>query len=243
MIIFPAIDIKDGKVVRLAQGKFDKVTEYSGSPVATAKTWVRKGAQWLHVVDLDGAQAGDMRNAEIILSIARSAAIPIQCGGGIRTEKQIRTLLDGGVRRVILGTKAIEDRTFLKDILAQWQNRIAVSLDCAHGMVAQRGWTETSNIKAVDLAQELETLGLACLIYTDISRDGMLRGPNIDGLSEIADATDIPLIASGGVSGMDDIRRLMAIRDKGIIGVIVGRAIYEGKLDLTEALELCSQNE
>lgn len=243
MIIFPAIDIKDGKVVRLAQGKFDEVTEYSGSPAAAAKTWAKKGAQWLHVVDLDGAQAGDMRNTETILSIARSIGIPIQCGGGIRTKEQIRTLLEGGVRRVILGTKAIEDRAFLKEILAQWHDRIAVSLDCSQGMVAQRGWTETSNIKAVDLARELETLGLACLIYTDISRDGMLRGPNIDGLSEIADAADIPLIASGGVSGIDDIKRLMAIQDKGVIGVIVGRAIYEGKLDLKEALELCSQSE
>ena len=242
MIIFPAIDIKEGKVVRLAQGKFDEVTEYSGSPVATAKIWADKGAQWLHVVDLDGARAGDMRNIEIILSIARSAAIPIQCGGGIRTKEQIRNLLEGGVRRVILGTKAIEDRTFLKEILGQWHDRIAVSLDCSRGKVAQRGWTETLNIKAVDLARELEALGLGCLIYTDISRDGMLRGPNIEGLTEIADAINIPLIASGGISGIDDIKSLMAIQDKGIIGAIVGRAIYEGKLDFKEALKLCSRS-
>ena len=240
MIIFPAIDIKEGKVVRLVQGKFDEVTEYSGAPAAMAKIWAGKGAQWLHVVDLDGAQAGDMQNMDIILKIAESVDIPVQVGGGIRTKEHIRTLLDGGVRRVILGTKVLADRGFLKEILEQWGDRIAVSLDCSKGMVTQRGWTETSTIKAIDFVKDLKAQGLSCIIYTDISRDGMMTGPDIKGLCELADAGKIPVIASGGVSDIDDIKKLVAIRDKGIIGVITGRAIYEGKLDLREAIALAS---
>ena len=243
MIIFPAIDIKDGKVVRLSQGKFDEVTEYSGDPVAMARLWEKKGAQWLHVVDLDGAKTGEMQNGEIILNIARSVSIPIQIGGGIRKKEDIQKLLDGGVSRTILGTKIIEDRIFLKEIIDQWKDKIAVSLDCSNGMIAQRGWTSTSNIKAIDFVGDLESLGLSCLIYTDIARDGMLTGPNFESLEELAMATNIPIIASGGISDIEDIKKLLAMQDKGIIGAITGRAIYEGKLDLKEALKLCSQNE
>lgn len=243
MIIFPAIDIKDGKVVRLSQGKFDEVTEYSGDPVAMARLWEKKGAQWLHVVDLDGAKTGEIQNYKIIFNIARSVSIPIQIGGGIRKKEDIQKLLDGGVSRTILGTKIIEDRIFLKEIIDQWRDKIAVSLDCSNGIVAQRGWTSTSNIKAIDFVGDLESLGLSCLIYTDIARDGMLTGPNFEGLEELAEATNIPIIASGGISNIEDIRKLLTIQDKGIIGAITGRAIYEGKLNLKEALELCSQNE
>jgi len=243
MIIFPAIDIKEGNVVRLAQGKFDEVTEYSGAPVAMAKLWEEKGAQWLHVVDLDGAKTGEMQNIDTILHIAESVNIPVQTGGGIRKKKDIQRLLEGGIARVILGTKIIEDRTFLKEILDQWKDKIAVSLDCSNGMVAQRGWTSTTNLKAIDFVKDLEALGLSCLIYTDIARDGMLTGPNLESLTELAEATDIPIIASGGISDIGDIKKLLAMQDKGIIGAITGRAIYEGKLDLKEALELCSQNE
>lgn len=243
MIIFPAIDIKEGNVVRLSQGKFDEITEYSGDPVAMAKLWEEKGAQWLHVVDLDGAQSGRMQNVETILKIAQSAHIPIQVGGGIRAHEDIKKLIDGKVARVILGTKVIEDRAFLKAVLKRWDDKIAVSLDCANGLVAQRGWTSTSNIKATDFVKDLEAAGVKCLIYTDIARDGMLSGPNLDGLTEIASTTSIPVIASGGISNIDDIRRLINLQEKGIIGAITGRAIYEGKLDLKEALALCSQNE
>jgi len=243
MIIFPAVDIKDGKVVRLSQGKFDEITEYSGDPVAMARLWEGKGAQWLHVVDLDGAKTGEMLNCEIILNIAQSVSIPIQIGGGIRKKEDIQKLLEGGVTRVILGTKIIEDRVFLKEIIDEWKDKIAVSLDCSDGIVAQRGWTSTSNIKAIDFVKDLEKLGLSCLIYTDIARDGMLTGPNFEGLIELAAATNIPIIASGGISDIEDIKKLLAIQDKGIIGAITGRAIYEGKLDLKETLKLCSQNE
>jgi len=243
MIIFPAIDIKEGKVVRLAQGKFDEVTEYSGDPVAMARLWEKKGARWLHVVDLDGAKVGEMQNLDIVLNIVQSVSIPVQVGGGIRKKEDIQKLLNGGVARVILGTKIIEDRTFLKEIIDQWSTKIAISLDCSNGMLAQRGWTSTSNIKAIDFAKDLENLGLSCLIYTDIARDGMLAGPNFEGLTKLAEAISIPIIASGGISNIEDIKKLLALQDNGIIGAITGRAIYEGKLDLKEALELCSQNE
>ncbi len=243
MIIFPAIDIKDGKVVRLSQGKFDEITEYSGDPVAMARLWEKKGAQWLHIVDLDGARTGEMQNLKIVIKIAQSVSIPIQIGGGIRKKEDINILLEAGVARTILGTKIIEDRIFLKEIIDQWKDKIAVSLDCSNGMIAQRGWTSTSNIKAIDFVKELESLGLSCLIYTDIARDGMLTGPNFEGLSELAAVTNIPIIASGGISNIEDIKKLLALQDKGIIGAITGRAIYEGKLDLREALELCSQSE
>ena len=242
MIIFPAIDIQEGKVVRLEQGHFDEVTEYSGAPAAMAKLWEDKGAQWLHVVDLDGAKTGELQNTDIILKIAQSVNIPVQTGGGIRTEDDIQKLLDGGVTRVILGTKAIEDRSFLKKILDRWQERIAVSLDCNNGMIAERGWTETSNIKATDFVKELESLKVSCLIYTDIARDGMLTGPNFESLEELAAVTQIPIIASGGISNIDDIRKLLTLESKGVCGAIIGRAIYEGKLNLKEALALCSQN-
>jgi phosphoribosylformimino-5-aminoimidazole carboxamide ribotide isomerase len=242
MIIFPAIDIKEGNVVRLAQGKFDEVTEYSGAPTAMAKLWENKGSEWIHVIDLDGAKTGTMQNIEAVLKIAKEVNIPIQTGGGIRREEDIKKLLEGGIARVILGTRAIEDLSFLKKMIDQWKDKIAVSLDCSNGMVAQRGWTSTSNLKATDFVKDLEALGLSCLIYTDIARDGMLTGPNFESLGELAATTNIPIIASGGISDIEDIKKLLAVEDKGIIGAITGKAIYEGKLDLKEALELCSQN-
>jgi phosphoribosylformimino-5-aminoimidazole carboxamide ribotide isomerase len=184
-----------------------------------------------------------MQNMETILKIAASVKIPIQTGGGIRTEEDIKRLLEGGVARVILGTKVIEDRMFLKKVIDRWKEKIAVSLDCSNGMVAQRGWTSHTNIKATDFVKDLQALGLTCLIYTDIARDGMLNGPNLAGLEELADITNIPIIASGGISDIEDIKKLLTLEDKGIIGAIIGRALYEGKLDLKEALALCSQKE
>jgi len=238
MIIFPAIDIKEGKVVRLRQGDFDRVTEYANDPVASAQRFEKIGAQWLHVVDLDGAKTGQIANLTVILAIAQSVKIPVQMGGGVRNKENISKLLDGGIARVILGTRAIEDRAFFNDAIKQWKDKIAVSLDCNKGMVAQRGWTKTSNVKATDLARELENLGLKCLIYTDIERDGMLSGPNLDGLNNILKATNIPVISSGGVSNINDIKDLLALKNPQLLGVITGRAIYDGELDLKEALEL-----
>ena len=239
MIIFPAIDIKDGKVVRLLQGKFDEVTEYAQDPLIIAKAFEDKGAKWIHVIDLDGAQTGTMRNQDIIIKIAQSVSIPIQVGGGIRSKKSIAQLIEGGVGRVVLGTKAIEDRNFLAEMISKWKDKIAVSLDCADGFVATHGWKETSEIKALDLVKELEQIGLTCLIYTDIATDGMLTGPNFKSLDALCEATKIPIIASGGISNIEDIKKLLTFKEKGIIGAITGKAVYEGKLDLKEALSIC----
>lgn len=243
MIIFPAIDIKDGKVVRLFQGKFDEVTEYSGDPVVVAKNWQQKGAQWLHVVDLDGARTGKMQNIDVIIAIAKKVSIPVQVGGGIRIREDIQRLIDGGVGRVVLGTRVISDRDFLVEMLALWKKEIAVSLDCADGFVAQRGWTESSNVKAVDFVNGLAGLNLACLIYTDIVRDGMLTGPDIVGLRALLSMTEIPIIASGGVASIEDLKKLRALEPEGLLGAIVGKAIYEGRVNLEEAIRVCSLKE
>ncbi len=239
MIIFPAIDIKNGKVVRLLKGDFDQVTEYSGVPSTVAKKWQDKGAQWLHVVDLDGARTGEMQNIDVILKIAHAVDIPIQVGGGIREKDDIAQLIHGGVRRVILGTKAVEDRQFFKEVLAEWKDKVAVSVDCLNGMVTQRGWQTTSDIKAADFIKELESLGVSYLIYTDVSKDGMLQGPNIEELKQLLKMTKIPMIASGGISSLEDIKKLTALEEEGLLGVIIGKAIYEGKIDLREALRIC----
>lgn len=242
MIIFPAIDIKNGKVVRLVQGKFDAVTEYARNPVGIAKYWMEKGAQWLHVVDLDGAQSGEMKNLSVIEGIVKAVDIPVQVGGGIRQEKDLAHLFKIGVKRAVLGTRVIEDKNFRKALMQMEKDRIAVSLDCSNGMVARRGWTEVSKLKAVDFAKELEELGLKCLIYTDISRDGMLSGPNLEGLTQILNAVKISVIASGGIADLDDVRNLLKLKSKGLIGAITGKAIYEGTLNLEEAIKLCSKN-
>lgn len=239
MIIFPAIDIKDGKVVRLSQGRFEYVTQYSDNPVDMAKHWEAQGAQWLHLVDLDGALTGKMKNQQIIIEMAKAVKVPIQVGGGIRSQADAETLLHNGIDRIILGTKAIEDKLFFQGLLDMWQDRIAVSLDCKNGMLAQRGWTDTTTIKATSFAKELEVMGVECLIYTDIARDGMMTGPNIPALEEMLAATDIPVIASGGIATLEDIKKLAALKDKGLMGAITGKAIYEGRLNLKEALRLC----
>lgn len=244
MILFPAIDIKDGKVVRLRQGKFSDVTEYSQDPVAMAGHWVAEGARWLHVVDLDGAQTGEIRNFKIISRIAGKVSVPVQMGGGIRTEDDIERLLKAGLRRVVLGTRVIENRVFLQNILSRWPENIAVSLDCSEGKVTQKGWTVVTDLRAVDFAKELEAFGLKCLIYTDIKTDGMLTGPNFTALEELLTAITIPVIASGGIARIDDVQNLLSLKKKylHLVGAITGKAIYEGTLDLKEALALCSPN-
>ncbi len=238
MIIFPAIDIQGGKVVRLLQGRFEDVTEYSQEPMEVAKQWEAQGAEWIHIIDLDGAKTGEIKNMDIILKIAQTINIPIQMGGGVRKKIDIEKLLNGGAARVILGTKAVEDLNFLKDVIAQWGNKIAVSLDCKGGYVTSLGWRETLDIKATDLVKELEALGLGCVIYTDIETDGMLTGPNLDSYKELLSQTNIPIIASGGISSIEDIKNLHNLESKGIIGAISGKALYEGKLDLKEAIEV-----
>jgi len=240
MIIFPAIDIKEGKVVRLAQGKFDAVTEYSGAPVAMAKTWEGKGAQWLHVVDLDGAQTGKMQNIDLIVEIAQSVNIPVQAGGGIRKKDDIKKLLEGGVARAVLSTKAVEWPQIIEFFPPE---KIAVSIDCSNGKVTTRGWTSESEIKAYILVDELVNYyGLQNLIYTDIKRDGMLVGPNFEALAELLDTINISVIASGGIANIEDVKKLLILSKKKphLIGAITGRAIYEGKLDLKEAIAIAA---
>jgi phosphoribosylformimino-5-aminoimidazole carboxamide ribotide isomerase len=242
MIIFPAIDIQGGQVVRLRQGRFEDVTTYASDPLKIAQQWVSQGAQWLHVIDLDGAKSGQPQNTTAIAAIARGVGVPLQVGGGIRTAQDIEQLLAMGVQRVILGTKVVEDRVFCKNILQKWPERIAVSLDCKDGYVAQRGWTEVTAITAIDLAKELAALGLRYLIYTDIARDGMLTGPHIVGLEKLLKAVSLGIIASGGIAHLQDIQNLKQLESQGLIGAITGKAIYEGTLDLREAIAVCSQN-
>ncbi len=238
MIVIPAIDIKEGQVIRLFKGQFDDVTEYSNDPLSVAKEWEESGAERIHIVDLDGAQSGIILNKEIIIKIAQSVNIPVQMGGGIRTIKDVETLLAGGVSKVILGTKAISERKLLKDILAKWDDRIIVSVDCSNGTVTQQGWTEESRLKATDFVKILEEMGVKCIVFTDIARDGTLEGPNIPSITEILEATNIPVIASGGISNIDDIKNLKELVPQGLMGAITGKALYERKLDLKEAIEL-----
>jgi len=243
MIVIPAIDIKDSKVVRLHQGKFDEVTEYSEDPVAVAQKWEAEGAQRLHVVDLDGALSGKIQNFNIIAKITKSVKIPVQVGGGIRSKADIDGLFATGVSWAILGTKIVEDTGFLKTVLNAYGEKIIVSLDCSNGIVAQRGWTSVSSLKGTDFARSLEQAGLKCLVYTDIARDGTLKGPNIEGLKEILNTVKIDVIASGGISGIEDIKKLNALKSDQLIGAITGKAIYDGRLNLKEAVSLCSTKE
>ncbi len=242
MILIPAIDIKNNKVVRLFQGRFTDVTEYGDDPVSVARKWEGLGAKWLHLVDLDGAKTGAMINRDTVVRIAQAVKIPVEVGGGIRNEATVDFLINTAkVGRVILGTKAVENRDFLKRMIIKHGGKICVSLDCSNGLVAQRGWLSTTNIKAVDLAVQLESVGLQWMVYTDIARDGTLTGPNFEQLQTMLDIVKgIKLIASGGIGSLEDVRKLSLM--KGLEGAITGKAIYEGKLDLGEALKLCSTN-
>lgn len=240
MILFPAIDLKNGKVVRLLQGRFDDVTQYCANPVTAAQKWESLGAQWLHIVDLDGAQTGQMNNIEWILNIAHSVKIPVQVGGGVRSEELIARLIDGGVARVILGTRVIEDENFLGQVLAKWPDQIAVSLDHSGGYVVTRGWAVMSPWTVIDLAKKLEGLGLKYLISTNIIMDGMLKGPDYAGLQDLLNTVKTSVIASGGISCLDDLKKLMTMKSPKLLGAITGKAIYEGKLDFSEAVKVCS---
>ena len=239
LIIFPAIDIMDGKVVRLKQGKFDQSTDYSDDPVVMAKKWKMAGAQWVHVVDLDGARTGEMKNIEIIKRIAKEVGVPVQVGGGIRSIEKARELLaEEGIKRIVLGTKSIGDEGLLDELVSKWQDRVAVSVDCAEGFVTQRGWVEKTDVKGTDLAAKLEGRGITCIIYTDIHRDGMMQGPNLARIEEILKTVKISVIASGGVSNEGDIQHLCALKEKyaHLTGVITGKAIYEKALGFQSAV-------
>lgn len=238
MIVIPAIDIKGGKCVRLVQGKMDQETVYSTNPVEVAKKWQGLGAEILHLVDLDGAVAGEPKNIDAIEAIADAVSIPFQVGGGIRDIDAVNLYLTMGASRVILGTAALEKTWFVRDICEQHQGQILVGIDARDGKVAIKGWETLTEKAAMELAKELEDAGVAGIIYTDISRDGMLKGPNIDGIKTLAQSVKIPIIASGGVSNIDDIKRLKELEPVGVVAVITGKAIYTGGLNLAEAIKV-----
>jgi len=236
MLIIPAIDLKEGKCVRLEQGLMDKATVYSDDPASMAQHWESLGAELLHVVDLNGAFAGAPRNLDAIIAIRKAITIPIEVGGGIRDMETIRALVSNGINRIILGTAAIENPSLVQQACKDFPEKIIVGIDAKDGMVAIKGWAEVTKVKAVDLAKQMQDYGVIAVIYTDIKRDGMLTGPNIDATEAIAESLDIPVIASGGVSRLEDIKGLLDIARSGVDGVITGKAIYSGSLDLKKAI-------
>lgn len=236
MLIIPAIDLKDGKCVRLLQGKADALTEYSDNPVEVARRWESLGARLIHIVDLDGAFTGNQKNLESIKEIRKAVTVDIEVGGGIRDIERIEMLLGLGINRVILGTVAAKRPELVREACKRFPQRIIAGIDARDGRVAIKGWVETTDIKATELALRMQEYGVWGIIYTDISRDGMLSGPNIDAMREMVNAVHIPVIASGGVSSIDDIKRLKEI--KGLYGVITGKALYSGAIDLREAINI-----
>ena len=237
MIIFPAIDIKDKKCVRLTQGDFDKVNIYSEDPYLMAKKWVECGAKFIHVVNLNGSRDEIGINDETLAKVAKSVDVPIQVGGGIRDEKRVKELLDLGINRVIVGTMAIENKELLKELIEKYKaEKIVVSIDAKNGKVATHGWEKVSDIDSVDLCKELEQIGVKTIVYTDISKDGMLEGPNFDIYKELSQKTSLDIIASGGVTSIDDVKRLL---DMNMYGAIIGKALYDNRIDLKEVLDLC----
>ncbi len=238
MIFFPAIDIKDGQCVRLYQGDMERVTVFGDDPAGQARGFADAGAEWLHVVDLNGAVAGRPQNADAVKGILDAIDIPVQLGGGIRDRETIDVWLDGGVARVILGTAAVREPELVKEACGDRPGRVAVGIDAKDGMVAVEGWTELSEITALDLAKRFEDSGTAAIIYTDIARDGAMKGPNVEATVELAKAVSIPVILSGGVSSMADLEAAKAAGDGLLEGVISGRALYDGRIDLAAAVGL-----
>lgn len=244
MLLIPAIDLKDGKCVRLRQGRMEDSTVFSDDPVAMAARWVEAGARRLHLVDLNGAFAGQPVNAQVIRRIAQTFPdLPIQVGGGIRDQQTVETYLDAGVQFVIIGTKAVQEPGFVNDLCAEYPGHIIVGLDAKDGRVAVNGWSKLSKHDVIDLARIFERYGVEAIVYTDISRDGMMQGVNIEATVRLAQAISIPVIASGGVSTLDDVRALCAVEKEGIMGAIIGRALYDGAIDLVAAQQLANTME
>jgi len=238
MLIIPAIDLRGGKVVRLFQGKFNRQKVYSSDPVKVAKHWARQGAQFLHIVDLDGALRGTPKNLKAVKDISAKVGMPFEFGGGVRSIEMISKLLEFGAQRVVLGTRAASDAGFLKKAKKKFGERVIISIDAKDGKVLTRGWNQEGAKTALDFAEEIKRAGFKQLIYTDISRDGTLTGPNIKGIRELLKETGLKVIVSGGVSGLADLAKLKKLEKKGVFAVIVGKALYEGRFTLSEALKI-----
>ena len=238
MILFPAIDLKNGEAVRLQQGDMARATTFNRDPAAQAKAFEQQGFEYLHIVDLDGAFAGKPMNAAAVERILAAVDIPVQLGGGIRDRATIEAWLAKGVSRVIIGTAAVRNPPLVKEAARAYPGRVAVGLDARDGKVAVEGWAETSELSALDVARRFEDAGVAAIIYTDVARDGMLQGLNLDATIALADAVSIPVIASGGLASIEDVRALLAPRARKLAGAIAGRALYDGRLDAAAALKL-----
>ena len=241
MKIIPAIDLKNGNCVRLLQGKMDEETVYSGEPEKIALRWQEEGAQIIHIVDLDGAVEKYPKNLQTVKKIIENVRIDVQVGGGIRNEDTIKLFLDLGVARVIIGTEAIRNPKLVVDACKTYPGRIVVGIDARNGMVAIEGWTKTTDVKAVDLAKQFEDQGVAAINFTDIHRDGMQTGPNIEETRRLASAISIPVVASGGVSTIEDIKNILSLEEVGVTGIITGKALYTGTLKLAEAIDLAKK--
>jgi phosphoribosylformimino-5-aminoimidazole carboxamide ribotide isomerase len=238
VILFPAIDLKEGLAVRLEEGDMARATVFHRDPAAQARAFEQQGFKYLHIVDLDGAFAGKPVNAAAVDRILESVGIPVQLGGGVRDTATVEAWLDKGVTRVIIGTAAVRDPPFVKQVARDFPGHIAVGLDARDGKVAVQGWAETSELSALEIARRFEDVGVSAIVYTDIARDGMLKGLNLDATIALAEAISIPVIASGGLASMQDIKALLEPRAKKLEGAIAGRALYDGRLDVAEALKL-----
>ncbi len=241
MIVFPAIDLKGGQVVRLAEGDMARATVYGDDPAAQARLFAEAGAEHVHVVDLDGAFAGESRNRAAVEAIVESFPGYVQLGGGIRDAKAVAGWFELGVARVVIGTAALKNPQFVNEMAREWENGIVVAVDARDGMVATEGWAEVSDVPVADMARRFEDAGVASLLFTDIGRDGLLKGCNVAATVDLARQTDLPVIASGGVKGLDDIRMLALHAEEGIEGVITGRALYDGRLDLATAIQMAAR--
>jgi phosphoribosylformimino-5-aminoimidazole carboxamide ribotide isomerase len=240
VIVIPAIDLKDGKCVRLLQGRKEDVTVYSDDPASMARHWEEQGAELLHVVDLDGAFTGEQKNFDKIRAIREAIDIPVELGGGIRDIERIDTLINLGVNRTIIGTSAASNPDMVREACEKYPGQVIVGIDAKEGKVAVKGWVEVTELDALEFAKHMESVGAACIIYTDISRDGMLTGPNVEAMAKMVESLDIPVIASGGVSKLDDIKSLMHIPD--VWGVITGKALYSGSMNLKDAIKITKEN-
>ena len=238
MIIFPAIDIKDGKCVRLIKGNFDKITSYDNSPIDQAKKYFQNGFNNIHIVDLDGALQGKSVNSNIVKEIIKNVKLKIQIGGGVRTIEDINSWIETGVDKIVMGTAAVEDIDLLKVACSKFKNKIAVALDIKDGFITLSGWKKHTNISALDFMKKIKNLGVSRIIYTDVNKDGTKKGPNLKNTVEISNKTNIPLVISGGVSSIEDIKKIKSLNNSNIEGVIVGKSIYDGDIKISDLAEL-----